>query len=134
MEWAVFYSREREVRPVRMTFKLTLRALVLKFALASLARNQQLLIRAYQVADFTRCSSEEILKKAESLQKISQRGRPVVEMLRSFGLTKKIWESSLSQLEQQLDHFDSIATSLRMSADSETSLLMGLAVEQMAAD
>jgi len=46
MEWAVFYSREREDRPVRMTVKLGLAAFVLKFALASLSRNQKLLIRA----------------------------------------------------------------------------------------
>src|SRR6266496_2542234 len=101
MEWTVFYSREREDRPVRMTVKLGLAAFVLKFALASLSRNQKLLIRAYQVADFTRCSNEEILKKAESLHKISQHGRPLAGMLRSFGRAKKLWESSLSQLEEQ---------------------------------
>ena len=134
MEWAVFYSRERETRPVRMTVRLGLTTLFLKFVLATIARNQKLLIRAYQMADFTRCSNEEILKKAESLERIIQHGRAVLCMLNSFGRAKKLWESSLSKLEEQLDHFDCIATSLRMSADPEASLLMGFAVEQMAAD
>jgi len=131
-ESVVFYSQERSAHPVQMTFKLGLTALFLRFALANLTHNQKQLIRAYQDADFTRCSDEELLKKATSLQKISQRGRTVLCMLNSLGRSKKFCAAYLPQLEDQVEHFQSISDSLRIAADTEASLLMGFAVEQMA--
>jgi hypothetical protein len=131
-EFAMLYSRERETRPVQMTLRLAFTALLIKSALHSLARNQRLLIAAYQGADFTNCSAKKLLSKANSLDWIVSRGRRTLAMLEKFGRIKKLWEHDVPILEEQLDHFESIAMSLRMSADPEVNFLMSLAVEQMA--
>jgi hypothetical protein len=134
-ECVVFYSEARSVDPLRMTVKLGFTALVLKFMLSSLARHQRALIRAYQQIDFGNYSADELIKWAEPLQKLAERGRPVLRQLEPFGPRgQKLWGSVLSDLSEQLDHFESIAQSLRSAADPETSLLMGIAVRHMAAD
>ena len=133
-ECVVFYSQARAVEPVRMTLKFGVTALFLKFLLASLARHQRMLIRALQDMDLSICKSEELIKLADSLEKITERGRPIMSKLGQFGpRAHKLWHPSLSQLDEQFDHFDSIATSLRVAADPEASMLMGMAAEQMAA-
>ncbi len=135
-ECVVFYSRARANCPtLGMTFKLACAATLMKFMLSSIARNQKMLISAYQKIDFTCYNNEELGKSAASLERISECGRPVLEKLEEFGpRAQRLWGSSLSQLAEQLDHLESIAASLRVAADPEASLLMGLAVQQMAAD
>jgi len=136
MECVAFYSQARAIRPsIGVTFKLACTAAFMKLLLTSLARHQRLLISAYQKIDFTRYSNEEILRAAASLERIVEKGQPIVAKLGALGpRAQKWWGSSLFQLSEQLDHFESIANSLRVAADPEASLLMGLAVQQMAAD
>jgi hypothetical protein len=132
-ECVVFYSQARATGPVRMTVKLGVTALLLKFILARMARHQRLLIRALQDTDLSHCKREDLMKLAESLDHIAEGGRPIMSKLGHFGPRgHKLWNSSLLQLDEQLDHLGSIATSLRSAADPETSLLMGLAVAEMA--
>jgi hypothetical protein len=135
-ECVVFYSQARAISPgIATTLKFVCAATLMKLMLSSLARNQRLLISAYQKIDFTRYGNEELGKAAASLERIIECGRPVLEKLGEFGpRAQRLWGSSLSQLAEQLDHFESIAASLRVAADPEASLLLGLAVRQMAAD
>jgi hypothetical protein len=130
-----FYSDARELKPVWMTLKYGLTALLLKFMLASLARHQRLLIRAYQGMNFSGFSSGELVKWSESLDKIVDRGRPTLDKLEKFGpKTQKLWGNVLSDLSEQLDHMESIAYSLRSSANTDVSLLMAAAIDHMAAN
>lgn len=131
-EFAMVYSRERETRPLQMTVRLAVAALVIKCALYSLVRNQRLLISAYQEADLTKCSRKQLVSKANVLDWIVNHGRSTLAMLEKFGRIKKLWEHELPILEEQLDHFESIALSLRLSADPEVNFLMSQAVEEMA--
>jgi hypothetical protein len=133
-ECVAFYSSARTVEPVRMTLKFGLTALLLKFMLVSLSRHQRLLIRAYQGIDFNRCSGDELVKWAERLEKILDRGRPTLGKLVNFGpRTQKLWGNVLSDLSEQLDHMESIASSLRSAANVDVSLLMAAALDRMTA-
>ena len=133
-ECVAFYSDARGVEPVRMTVKYGFTALLLKFMLTSLARHQRLLIRAYQGINFNQFSGSELVKWAESLDKIVDRGRPTLDKLEKFGpRTQKLWGNVLSDLSEQLDHLGSIALSLRSAANPEVTLLMAAAVDHMAA-
>lgn len=132
-EYAVFYLEQRKAEPVRMTVKLGMAAFCLRFMLTGLAKNQKMLIHLLQERDFSRCKASEMSKLAESLDNIIERGWPVLERLGCFGpRAHMLFGDSLGQLGEQLNHLESIAMSLRSSADPETSLLMGLAVAEVA--
>jgi hypothetical protein len=135
-ECVVFYSQARAIHPsMAMTLKLGFTASLLKFLLHGLVRHQKLLISTYQHIDFTRFSSKEISRVATSLDAMVEKGRQVLEKLATFGPRGQAWwASSVPQLTDQLDHMESIAQSLHIAADPEASLLLGLTVQQMAAD
>jgi hypothetical protein len=134
-ECVVFYSQARAVQPgISVTLKLVFTAGILKFLLYGLTRHQKLLISAYQHVDFTRLSIKEISRVATSLDEAVENGRQVLHKLTMFGPRgQAVWASSIPQLTDQLDHLESIAQSLHVAADPEASLLLGLAVQQMAA-
>ena len=133
-ECVAFYSHARTAEPVRMAVKYGVTALLLKFLLSSLARHQRLLIRAYQETNFDVLSGEELVKWAELLDKIVDRGRPTLDKLEKFGPhTQKLWGNVLFALSEQLDHMESIAGSLRSAANLDVSLLMAAAIDHMAA-
>ncbi len=132
----MFYSRARAIRPgIATTLKFTFTATLLTFLLRSLARHQRMLISAYQKTDFTGYNIEEISRVATSIDALVEKGRSVLDKLATFGpRAQALWGSTLSRLAEQLEHLDSIAQSLHVAADPEASLLLGLAVQQMAAD
>ena len=135
-ECVVFYRDARAMSPsIGMTLKYGLNASILRFLLWGLAHNQKLLIRAYQRIDFAQCNNDELLKCAESLEKIAELGWCTLAKIEPLGpRAQRLIGPSVTQIAEQLHHFDSIAASLRSAADPETSLLLGLAVQQMAAD
>ena len=135
-EYVVFYSQARATFPgATTTLKLYFNAAILTFLLRSLVRHQKRLISAYQRTEFTRYSVEEISRVATSIDTLVEKGRSVLDKLATFGpRAQALWGSTLSRLAEQLEHLDSIAQSLHVAADPEASLLLGLAVQQMAAD
>jgi hypothetical protein len=134
-ECAFFYSQARADDPVRMTIKYVLAAILLRLILGHLVRCQRALIRAYQEKDFNHCSSDELIKSAERLEKINEFAGPVLCKLEQVSpRTLRVWGNVVLSLRGQFDHFQSIAQSLRSAADPEVSLLMGMAVRHMAAN
>lgn len=135
-ECVVFYSRARAIQPsITTTFKLGVASALLKLMLRSLVRHQRTLIAVYQETDFTLYSKAEISRAATSLDTMVENGRSVLEKLAKSGpRARALWGSSLPQLADQLEHLESIAQSLHVAADREASLLLGLALRQMAAD
>lgn len=132
----VFYSQARADRPsISLTVKLAFYVALLKWLLNSLARSQRMLIRLYQAADFSRYSNEEIMRVAKHLDGIVERGRPILGKLRTLGprASALLGTAVLVQLAEQLEHLDSIAESLHVAVDEETTALMAMAVEEFSA-
>lgn len=136
-ECVVFYSKARADRPssIALTVKLGFYVSLLRFLLASLARSQRTLIRLYQKADFSRYSNEEIVRVAKSLDRIVERGRPILGKLHILGPRAHalLGAAVLAQLAEQLEHLDSIAESLHVAADEGATALMAIAVEEFSA-
>src|SRR5205809_2708515 len=76
-ECVVFYARARATSPsIGVTLKLGFTAALLAVMLRSLVRHQRKLIRAYQETDFTCFRSEELVRVADSLEKITEHAWP----------------------------------------------------------
>lgn len=135
-ECVVFYSQARANRPsLGLTLKLAFYVALLKFLLASLVRSQRTMIKLYQEIDFTRYSNEEIVRVTKSLDRVVERGRPIVGKLQTLGPRAHalLGTAVLAQLAEQLEHLDSIAESLHIAADEEATALMAMAVEEFSA-
>lgn len=135
-ECVVFYAHARAARPTfTVNMKYGFYTTVLKWLLHSLVRSQKAIIRLYQRTDFTHYTTEEILRIAKSLDGVVERGRPILYQLRALGPRMHAWlgPTVLAQLEQQLEHMDSIAESLHLAADDEGTALMAMAIEEFCA-
>lgn len=135
-ECVVFYAHARADRPsIGLTIKLSFYLALLKWLLARLAGSQRTMIRLYQSTDFTCYSNEEIVRVAKSLDRIVERGREILSKLETLGPRAHtcLGAAVLAQLAEQLEHLDSIAESLHIAADEETTALMAIAVEEFSA-
>jgi len=135
-ECVVFYAHARAVQPsFTLLMKYGFYTTMLKWILLSLARSQKSIIALYQKTDFTPYSSEEILRVAKSLDSVVEAAQPILCKLQALGPRAQAWLGSavLAQLAQQLEHMDSIAESLHVAADEETTALLAMAVEEFSA-
>lgn len=135
-ECVVFYAHARADRPsFAVNVKYGFYTTMLKWLLWSLVRSQKAIIRLYQKTDFAHYTREEIVRVARSLDGIVERGRPILGQLKALGPRMHSWvgPSVLLQLEQQLEHMDSIAESLHLAADDEGTALLAMAVAEFSA-
>ena len=104
---------------------------IVKFLLWTLVRQQSKLIRYCQDADFTKVGNEDLAKLAHCFDKIIAKERDVLAKASQLGVEIRVWwERSLSQLSEQVEHLNSIAQSLHLECDQETSLLLAITAEE----
>jgi len=135
-ECVVFYSKARADRPsVSLTLKLAFYVALLRWLLKSLVKSQRAMIRLYQMTDFTCYRNEEIVRVAKSLDRVVERGRPILDKLQLLGPRAHalLGATVQAQLAEQLEHLDSIAESLHVAADEEATALLAMAVEEFSA-
>jgi hypothetical protein len=114
-------------------FRVFATTFVLKLMLWTLVRQQSKLIRSCLNADFTKVSNEDLEKLARCFDKIIAKERDVLSKTSQLGAEIRVWwEKSLSQLNEQIEHLDSIAQSLHVECDQESSLLLAITAEEFA--
>jgi len=125
----------RANRPnMRTVCSVTFRAFGLKWLWASLVRNQNKLIGLYRAFDFNRCSAKELAEVVESLEQMLSKERDLLAKANALGAeVRGWWGDSLWQLAEQVEYLESIADSLRVASNDETSTLLALAAEQFVA-
>jgi hypothetical protein len=99
-----------------------------------LVEMQASLIRRLVVTDFTRFPMEELKSLATEIDDLLTDERYILAEANKLGSELRYWwTKSLLEMEQQVEHLDSIAESLHVECDPEASLLLAMAVEQLSA-
>lgn len=130
-ESIVAYSRAKQ-EDFKLVLQLASGTLALRRKLSHLSTKQGQFISVLLDDDFNRYTSEALTGLATSLQDLVDRERELLDQ--AFGLGSEIriwWKGSLRILSEQVEHLESIATSLRASLDSECEALLSLAIEEM---
>lgn len=124
-------------RAPRADLKATCRVagatLGLRFLLGGLVRTQDKFISVLVERDFNQWRSQDMAELASSIDGIVSRDRALLEKANTLGAEIRVWwNASLRKLSYQADHLDSIAESLHLAADPETTQLLAMATEQVA--
>jgi hypothetical protein len=111
--------------------KVAAGTIVLKWLFAALVRSQGKLISAYVEHDFSHYRREDLAQLSSSLDEIVAKDRAILDKVYILGAEIRVWwNASITKLEDQAEHLDSISESLRLAADAEGTALMAMAVEE----
>ena len=126
----------KEERPDKGTvWHIAWKTFALRRRFSQLTIRQAKLITNLVKTNFTNGSPEQLEALATSIDELVSDEREILASANSLGSEIRAWWStSLIALADQVEYLDSISQSLHVAADPEASLLMGLAVQQMAAD
>lgn len=106
----------------------------LKLLFSGLVRSQDKLIRLHQTGSLAHVSDEQVLGLARRLREIAKRNRDVLAKASKLGAEIRVWwDASLRRMEQQSEHLESIAESLEVDCDPESSLLLAMALDRFTA-
>lgn len=106
----------------------------LKRRFAQIVTRQGELIDKLVGRDFSTTPVAELSSLANSIDSLTTDERELLNLVNGLGAELRVWwATSLLRLADQVDHLESIAESLHVASDPESSLLLALAVEQMAA-
>ena len=112
---------------VRKTFRLRNR-------FAHIVARQDEVIKKLVSRDFSSTPADELSSLASSIDSLVADERDLLHLVNGLGAEIRVWWASLLvKLADQLEYLDSISESLHTASDPEASMLLGLAVEQMAA-
>jgi hypothetical protein len=103
--------------------------------LSRLTAKQGRFIKDLVDRDLSRVTPAELDRMAAGLDAIMDGERQILDLSKNLGAEiRAFWSASLNLLAEQVDYLESISTSLHSAADRETSLLMGIAVQQLEAN
>ncbi len=103
------------------------------YRLRKVARRQDKIITSLVHADFSAAPANKIRQLADSTAGLVQSNRDLLKDAYRLGAEIRVWwDSSLQKLADQTEHLDSIAESLYVASDVETSTLLGIAVGHFA--
>jgi hypothetical protein len=116
----------------RTVWNIMRKTISLRGRFAGLVGKQSGLIDDLVERDFSRCSLAEIASCATSIESLVADERELLCMANKLGAEIRVWwRESLAQLTNQVDHLESIAQSLRMECDTDTTMLLAAAVDFM---
>lgn len=129
----VTYCSKKETVDLRLVGQIISKTFHLRFKFADLVKREERLINGLIERDFSQWSAADLNEVANRLVSIVDDQRDILKDVRELGSVSRFWwGQSLLKLADQADHMESIADSLRSSADPDCEALLSLAIEQIA--
>jgi len=126
-------STQQEAVNFDVVWQIIRKTVHLKFKFADLVRMEQRLINGLIERDFSEWSTNELTELATKIDAIVDGQREILRDVNRLGsITRFWWGKSVIKLADQAEHLESIAASLRMSADSDCEELLAFAVAEIA--
>lgn len=118
---------------VKLLFQIMYKTVHLKNRLSHVARQQDSLISTLTSRDFSKAKTEDLTNLVASIDNLVGHERELLGQAQKLGAGLRFWwNSSLRKLSEQTEHLDSISESLHAECSMESSVLLGLAVQQFA--
>jgi len=105
----------------------------LKWRFARLTARQDKLIAWLSTTDFSQAPASDLTELAGKLDELIETEHQILSLAHSLGSEIRAWwTKSLALLADQVEHLESIAESLHVAADAESTSLLAVALEQIA--
>ncbi|HXB72541.1 MAG TPA: hypothetical protein VNY05_30165 [Candidatus Acidoferrales bacterium] len=128
------YSRV-QVPSVSDVLNIAYRTLKMRKKWQRLVTRQSATLQMLMTMDFTKGGSSRLKEIAESIEGAVTSGRELLAEANQLGAEIRFWwRSPLRQFAQQIEHFDSIAESLRLECEPEVTMLLARAASHIVAE